>query len=433
MSMMEFDRRQFFAGLALAGGLSATPAWAKKAKKLKAAMPGEWAAVQAVLDDWASSKRVPGAVAAIGRGLGPVTYMTAGKVGTASDATAMSPDSLFRAYSQTKPLTGIAAMMLIEDGKVKLDQNIADFIPAFANPRVLIDGTKSLDSRPSASPITVRNLLTHTAGLGYSIVTKGPLLDAYLKLGLTPGAVSRKQLPGQPKVVTAPSLEEFANRLGTLPLILDPGKKWSYSVSIDLLGRVIEVASGMPFDAFLSERIFKPLGMTSSYFQVPLSEVGRFTDNFFQFGSAAFPIDPAKDSIYLDKPPFPFGGAGLVTSPRDWDQFQLMLMGEGALGQKRIMKAETAKLAMSNILPPGAEVDGFVKGQGFGAGGRVTISAGTNGEGIGTFGWGGAASTIGWVDRTKQIRASGWVQLMTQGDQKFPVDLAKALYSKPAA
>ena len=431
MSTLDFDRRRFIASLALAGGFVTTPAWAKKVRK--AASANEWAAVQAVLDDWATSKRVPGAVAAIGRGLGPVSYLMAGKTGTGGDAALMSPDSLFRAYSQTKPVTGMAAMLLIEDGKLKLDQNIADFIPAFANPRVLIDGDKNLDSRPSAAPITVRNLLTHTAGLGYSIVTKGPLLEAYLKLGLTPGSVSRKALPGQPVVVTAPSLEEFANRLGTLPLIADPGTKWSYSVSLDLLGRVIEVASGMPFDSFLAQRIFKPLGMTSTYFQVPAAEVGRFTDNFFQLGVAAFPIDPAKDSVYLDKPPFPFGGAGLVTSPRDWDQFQLMLMGEGMIGKKRIMKAETAKLGMSNLLPPGAIVDGFVKGQGFGAGGRVTINAGTNGEGIGTFGWGGAASTIGWVDRTKQIRASGWVQLMTQGDQKFPVDVAKAIYGKPAA
>ena len=431
MPIMELDRRRFLASLALTGGLTATPAWAKKATK--GADVSEWAAVQAVLDDWTRSKRVPGAVAAIGRGLGPVRYLMAGTIGTNSDAPAMSPDSLFRAYSQTKPLTGIAAMMLIEDGKLKLDQNIADLIPAFSSPRVLIDGDKSLESRPSAAPITVRNLLTHTAGLGYTIVTKGPLLDAYNKLGITPAAISRKALPGQPKVVTAPSLEEFANRLGTLPLIADPGKKWSYSVSLDLLGRVIEIASGMPFDTFLSERIFKPLGMTSTYFQVPASEVGRLTDNYFQLGVAAFPIDPGKDSVYLDKPPFPFGGAGLVTSPRDWDQFQLMLMGEGAIGKTRIMGRDSAKLAMSNLLPPGAEVGGFVKGQGFGAGGRVTISTGSNGEGIGTFGWGGAASTIGWVDRTTQIRASGWVQLMTQGEQSFPSDVAKAIYGKSAA
>ncbi len=427
---MEFNRRALLSGLGFGAAALASPAWAKKkATKGIAASADSLvnANLQTLLGDWVSSKRVPGAVAAIGRGLAPNQYFMAGVLGAGSQ-TKMSPDSLFRAYSQTKPVTGMAAMILIEEGKLKLDQNIADFIPAFANPKVMIDPDKSLDARPAARPITVRNLLTHTAGLGYSIVTKGPLLDAYNKLGILPGQVSKRDLPGVPKFVTAPSLQEFADRLGTLPLVADPGVKWSYSVSLDLLGRVIEVASGMPFDVFLSERIFKPLGMTSTYFQVPASEVGRLTDNHFQLGGAAFPIDLAKESIYLDKPPFPFGGAGLVTSPRDWDQFQLMLMGEGAVGKTRIMKTETAKLAMSNILPPGATVDGFVKGQGFGAGGRVTIAHGTNGEGIGTFGWGGAASTIGWVDRTKGLRASGWVQLMTQGEQRFPVDLAKVIY-----
>ena len=423
MDQIQLDRRQFFAGILASGALVATPAWAKKAKKGAAS----WPAVQAMLDDWVARKLVPGAVSGIANGTGPVTFNSAGKLGFGS-AAPITPDSLFRAYSQTKPITGIAAMILVDDGKIKLDQNIADFIPGFANPKVLIDGTKSLESRAAKRPITVRHLLTHTAGLGYTIVTQGPLLDAYNKLGLNPASVSRSPLPGFPKIDTAPSLEEFANRLATLPLIADPGERWSYSVSLDLLGRVIELASGMAFDTFLAERIFKPLGMTSSYFQVPASEIGRLTDNHFLLAGTPIPIDPAKNSVYLDKPAFPFGGAGLVCSPRDFDRFQLMLMGDGAVGKVRILKPQTARLAMSNLLPDGAIVDGYVKGQGFGAGGRVTINKGVNGEGIGTFGWGGAASTIGWVDRANNVRASGWIQLMTQGRQKFPEDLAHAVY-----
>jgi CubicO group peptidase (beta-lactamase class C family) len=424
---LNMDRRQFFAGLAAAGAFAVTPSWAKKAKTAEAAWPG----VQAMLDDWVAKKLVPGAVSGIARGISPVSFATSGKIAF-GDAPAITPDSLFRAYSQTKPLTGIAAMILIEEGKIKLDQNIADFLPAFANPRVLTDGTKSLDSRPAKGPITIRNLLTHTAGFGYTIVTKGPLLDAYIKLGLNPAAVSRMDLPGFPKIPTAPSLEEFANRLATLPLIADPGERWGYSVSLDLLGRVIEIASGMPFDTFLAQRIFKPLGMSSSYFQVPAKEVERLTTNHFLLGTTPFPIDPGKTSIYLDKPAFPFGGAGLVCSPRDFDRFLLMLMGDGAVGKVRILKPETVRLAMSNLLPDGAINEGFAKGQGFGAGGRVNINKGTNGEGIGTFGWGGAASTIGWVDKANNVRASGWVQLMTQGGQKFPVDLAKVVYGQTA-
>jgi CubicO group peptidase (beta-lactamase class C family) len=249
-----------------------------------------------------------------------------------------------------------------------------------------------------------------------------------VKLGITPASASRKPLPGQPNVPTAPSLAEFADRLVTLPLVADPGTVWSYSVSLDLLGRIIELASGMPFDAFLQQRIFAPLGMTSSWFQVPQSEMKRLTTNYFGAPFGTFPIDPGNDSVFFDKPAFPFGGAGLVTSPRDYDRFLAMLMGEGAIGDRRIMKVETARLAMSNLAPPGARMESFVKGQGFGAGGRVTIAPRDNGEGLGTFGWGGAASTIGWVDRTRGIRASGWSQIMTMGNQPFTESFGKAVY-----
>jgi CubicO group peptidase (beta-lactamase class C family) len=416
---LALNRRHFLGGSAVAAGLATLPA-----RLLAAQSPEAWAAAQQSLQSFVDSKYVPGVVGLIGRGTEAAHVLKAGTLAFDS-ATPVDENSLFRCYSMTKPITGLAAMMLIEEGELKLDQNIADFLPGFAKPRVLIEPDTSLASRPAVRPITVRNLLTHTAGLGYTIVTKGPLLQAYVELGLTPAAVSRKQLPGQPPVTTAPSLAEFANRLATLPLIADPGTVWSYSVSLDLMGRIIELASGKSFDVFLRDRIFAPLGMTSSYFQVPQSEAKRLTTNYF----GAFPIDPGNDSVFFDKPAFPFGGAGLVSSPRDYDRFLAMLMGEGALGDVRIMKRETAQLAMSNLVPPGTRMESFVKGQGFGAGGRVTIGPRDTGEGIGTFGWGGAASTIGWADRTRGIRASGWSQIMTMGDQPFTTGFGKSVYA----
>ena len=140
------------------------------------------------------------------------------------------------------------------------------------------------------------------------------------------------------------------------------------------------------------------------------------------------PIDPAGDSIYLDRNA-PFGGSGLISSMRDYDRFLAMLMGEGALGRTRIMKRETAILGMSNLVHPDTEMQSWVKGQGFGAGGRVRIAPGPNGEGIGTFGWGGAASTIAWVDRTRGIRASGWSQIVTRGDDVFSSGFGEAVYA----
>jgi CubicO group peptidase (beta-lactamase class C family) len=426
---IELNRRALLAGFGLVAGYAATPAFAKKMAKAK----GQWPAVQAVLDEWVAKKIVPGAVSIVGRGTSAPEIRQSG-VGTFGEKAAVGADSIFRAYSMSKPVTGMAAMLLIEDGKLKLDQNIADFIPGFANMRVLTDPANSLASRPANGGITVRHLMTHTAGLGYNIITKGPLLDEYIRLGLSGGQVSKKALPGFPGVTHAPSLKELGDRLATLPLISDPGAQWSYSIALDLLGRVIEVASGMPFEDFLSARIFKPLAMDSTGFQVAAKDVNRFTTNHFQLGDVGFPIDGAKESIYLDKPPFPMGGGGLVCSARDYDRFLAMLLGDGALGKVRIMKPETAQLGMSNLMPEGRIIDsGFAKGYGFGAGGRVTVATGPNGEGKGTFGWAGAASTVGWVDRGNNLRASGWVQLMTRGDQKFLVDFAKAVYGQKSA
>ncbi len=424
MQRLQLDRRGFLGVAALAGAGSATPIWAKVARR---GVSVQDAAIQAVLDEWVRTKRVPGAVGVVAKGFDQAEFMTAGTLAFDSQ-TAMTPDSLFRAYSQTKPVTGMAAMMLIEDGKMAMDQNIADFIPAFANPRVMTDPAKSLASRPATGPITVRHLLTHTAGLGYTIVTRGPLLKAYNDLGITPALVSNMPIPGFSGEPTAPSLEEFANRLGSLPLIADPGRMWSYSVALDLMGRVIEVASGMAFDEFLQLRIFKPLGMTSSFFQVPGTEIPRFTTNYISLTGPAIPIDPGKDSVYLNKPAFPFGGAGLVTSPRDYDRFALMLMGEGAIGRTRIMKPETARWGMSNLVHPDTEIGSFIKGQGFGAGGRVTINPSPTGEGIGSYGWGGAAGTNWGVDRVKGVRQSAWIQLMGSSGRSFGNQVAKAAY-----
>jgi CubicO group peptidase (beta-lactamase class C family) len=422
----QLDRRQM---LGTGAGLLAFTALPVHARRARYDNIG-WKKVQALFDAYVADNRLPGAVAAVARGTDDASFIVSGRIAR-EQTRAMDADSLFRIYSMTKPITGIAAMMLIEDGKIGLDQNIADFIPGFKSPMVLIDPAKSLDARPSKSPITVRNLLTHTAGLGYNIITKGPLLEEYNRLGITPAVLSRKPIPGVDPRPTAPSLAEFADRLATLPIIADPGTKWSYSVSLDLLGRVIEVASGMAFDAFLKARIFDPLGMTSSFFQVPSSEVPRFTTNYGVSPIGKFPIDPGNDSVYLDKPAFPFGGAGLVMSARDYDRFLLMLAGHGAIGRTRIMKKETAKLAMSNLLPPGTDTKGtFVDGQGFGAGGRVTIAAADRlGAGIGTYGWAGAAATIAWVDPTRGVRACGFAQYIPDQSMPFTTDFGKSVYA----
>ena len=401
--------------LAAAGAISAfapAHAWAQAADL--------YPTIRMQFESYVSSGKLPGVLATIGRAAGMPDVVAIGTQGL-GEATPVNIDTLWRIYSMTKPVTGIAAMILVDEGKMKLDQPIADFLPEFANMTVLTDPDKSLDAVPAKTQITVRHLLTHTAGLGYSIVTKGPLLQAYLDNGITPGIVSRFPIPGQAASAPTPDLKTFAERLAKQPLIAEPGTKWSYSISLDLLGRVIEVASGMDFEAFLKARIFEPLKMTSSYFQVPKSETKRFVSNYAPVNGVLFPIDPASTSIYLDKPAFAFGGAGMVTSARDYDRFLNMLANHGALDGVRVMSTATAKLAMSDLLPSAVSTDGtYADGAGFGAGGRV-------GKGVnaGVFGWGGAAGTVAFVDPRRKLRAVCMAQYMPSSAYPFHQDFAK--------
>lgn len=419
----QLDRRQFLGSAALAGALAAMPGWA-----FARTNAGSWDKVQALLDDYVATGKLPGLAAALARGTDDADFLFAGTIASDSKR-AVDADSLYRVYSMSKPITGMAAMMLIEDGKLRLDQSVGDFIPGFAKPMVAIDSEKSLDAKPASKPLTIRHLLTHSGGLGYIIVSKGALLKEYGRLGLTGGPLSHKPIPGFPPIKTPPTLEEFANRIATLPLMYEPDTRWSYSAGLDVMGRVIEVASGMPFEKFLQARIFGPLGMTSSFFVVPKSELPRLTTNYGVVGGKLWPIDSAADTAFADATDLPLGGGGLVMSPRDYDRFLLMLAGKGAIGRTRIMKEETAKLAMSNLLNPGVRMDGNMAGQGFGAGGRVTLTSDPAGAGIGTYGWGGAAGTIAWVDPTRGVRASGYVQYMPSDAIPFGKDFRTSVYT----
>lgn len=411
-------RRSFLTwggGLAIAGAATAfIPAQvlAKAAEK--------YPTIKAQFESYIAAGKLPGLLATVGKGSAPTDIVALGTIAQ-GDKTPVDIDTLWRVYSMTKPITGIAAMILVGDGKLKLDQPIADFLPEFSNMMVLTDPDNSLTSVPAKNQITVRHLLTHTAGLGYSIITKGPLLKAYNENGINPAVMSRFPIPGFPVAAPTPDLKTFAERVAKLPLVAEPGTKWSYSISLDLLGRVIEVASGMDFEAFLKTRLFDPLKMTSSYFQVPSHETKRFVTNYAPVNGVLLPIDTAAASIYLDKPAFAFGGAGLVCSARDYDRFLHMLQNGGELDGVRIISTETAALAMSDLLPPGVSTDGtFASGAGFGAGGRV-------GKGAfeGTFGWGGAAGTVAFVDPRRKVRAVFMAQYVPSNVYPFHEDFAK--------
>ena len=364
--------------------------------------------VAAFIERWVGPGKFPGIVATLGLPGKPTQFTMRGSEGF-TDSDPVSPDSLFRVYSMTKPITGMAAMMLIDDGKLGLDQPLADILPRFAKMQVQITPDGSIaDLRPAKNAITIRHLLTHTSGLGYTIIQKGPIKKAYEDAGLVAGQISRIPIPGLERGAAVPSLTLFADRLAAMPLVYEPGTTWSYSVGLDLMGRVIEVVTGLPFDTFLKRRIFEPCGMTSSWFQVPHSQTKRLTTNYGALGGNLFPIDKGEESIFLDKPAFPFGGSGLVTSPRDYDCFLSMLAGYGHRGKERVMSELAVRVGTGNLLPDGVAGPSMMgPASHFGAGGRVGI-----GPENGIFGWAGAAGTVGTVDVKRGIRSSIFVQFM---------------------
>jgi CubicO group peptidase (beta-lactamase class C family) len=423
------------AGLLLAAGaLVLVPASVTNAHdrepKATIARSGALSALQSVLDGYVRSGKIPGVVAAIGYGDAPPTFIAAGHIADDPDAPMAGPDSLWRVYSMTKPITAMAAMKLIEEGKLKLDQPISDFIPAYKTMRVVLDPAKSLDSRPATRPITVRELLTHTGGLTYQFFGTGPIFQEYKRLGLLGGRVGPEASAAQPA-----TLAQFADRVATLPLLSEPGTEWHYSIGLDVLGRVIEVASGTPFDRFVQQSILDPLGMSSTFWTVPRSEATRLATAYYWKDEQRLPFEIGATSMWLHPAPVDYGGSGLVSSARDYDRFLAMLANGGAIDGMRVLKPETVRLAMSNLLPPGVRIVGNitpapVAAQGFGAGGEVFLKDVPGGVHAGTYGWFGAAGSFAFIDPVKRLRLTVMVNYFP--DNKWPLyaDVIEPLYSR---
>jgi CubicO group peptidase (beta-lactamase class C family) len=307
--------------------------------------------------------------------------------------------------------------MLIDEGKLHLDQPLYEILPAFKDMKVqkVYDGPVTADNlEPAVRPITIRMLLTHTSGLGYGIVQSGPIVTAYQDRGVVPGRVTKLQELPVFRGTAVPSLKLFADRLAEFPLVYQPGTYWSYSMGADLMGRVIEVASGQSFERFLQQRFFEPLDMKDTHFQVPGKDADRLTTSYYLYNGTMLPIDLGSDSIFLDPPPFPFGGSGLVSSPRDYDKFLAMLAGHGSYNGRMVMSEAAVRMGTSNLLPDTVEQKPDRKGldldlakYGFGAFGRVG-----KGSQASIYGWAGAAGTIGFVDTRTGLRAGLFTQYM---------------------
>ncbi len=311
------------------------------------------------------------------------------------DEDPLEPDDIFRIYSMTKPVTSVAAMILVEDGLLSLDDDLGSVIPAFADAEVYQD----VGNRPPSRPILIRDLLSHTSGLTYGIFGNSPV-DSMYNARLNPLAMG-----------DGADLETRVATIASLPLIDDPGARWNYSYSTDVLGRVVEVASGQPLDVFFRERIFEPLGMDDTGFHVAADKLDRFTAMYRRGRGGLGPAGAPGNDPFTRPPTWFSGGGGLTSTASDYLRFSRMLLGGGELEGVRILRPETVDLMTRNHLPE--EMIPIMPGlgdQGFGLGFAVSV-----GEGGGTYWWSGIANTYFWVDPEEELIAMAWTQLQPYG------------------
>ncbi len=362
----------------------------ERLKRLDAGMKG-------LVDD----KRLPGVVTLMAR-KGKVVHFTAHGKKDLGLPDPLTKDSIFRIYSMTKPVTGVAMLMLYEEGKWRLDDPVSRYIPEFARLVVYVgenpDGTPKTE--PARRSMTMRELMTHTAGLGYGLVGAHPV-D---KLFLTANVLD----PAEP-------LSTMIGKIAGLPLIAQPGVRWSYSSAVDVQGYLVEKLSGMSFAQFLETRLFTPLGMKDTAFQVPAAKLGRVARMHREGDSGALvPSDRESDPTVVPKAAF--GGHGLFSTATDYARFAQMLLDGGELGGVRILAPRTVEMFRTNhVLAEPLKT--MRQGQGWGLGPQVILDAAASGEPYsdGSFHWWGIGGTWFWVDPVKEVVFIGMIQYQGRG------------------
>ncbi len=416
---VQLSRRGLLLGAA-ALGASSVVLQACQTAVIDAATTGDFTNLETLANRYVSEGKLASVVFSVQRGKrGAPKFLKAGRISREPDAGIADEDSLYRLYSQSKPVTGVAIMKLVEDGVLTLDTPIYEFLPQFRDMRVLAgEGGDLNQTAPARNPILARHLITHTAGFSYHINEQSRLGAAYRAQGIRTGGSAERQEAGELPI--AANLTELCDRLGQLPLGREPGTGWEYATGLDVAGALIERASGKKFDVYLKDNFFGPLGMADTDFYVPADKFARFTTNYRHDEAAQtyIAIPDRTPQTYGDPNRLQCGGAGLVSSARDFSKWAAMLLNDGALGQTRVLRAQTAAQARSDLLPPGVTYNDFGRGaQAFGAGGRV-VTNGTQYDKTGAFGWGGAAGTDFWIDPANEI----YVGMMIQIFGRVPID-----------
>ncbi|MFN3523186.1 MAG: serine hydrolase domain-containing protein [Phenylobacterium sp.] len=345
----------------------------------------------------------------------------------------MADDAIFRIYSMTKPITSVALMTLFEKGYFQLNDPVSRFVPSWKNHRVWISGEGAdMVTEAPRRPVSFRDVLSHTSGLTYGgglpgVGIQHPVDKIYRELKVR-------------SVGGADPMHVFLDKLGQVPLLFQPGERWMYSLATDVCGALVEVISGKPFAEYLKDEIFEPLGMQDTAFHVPPEKLERFCANYQRGPDKKLKlIDDPQASQFGQDPGFKSGGGGLTGTSADYLRFCEMLRRGGELEGQRILGPRTLEMMHMNHLPGGKDLTQLAlgtfsetanEGVGFGLGFASTMGQVETGSlGAGDYYWGGAASTIFWVDPKEDLVVVFMTQLMPSGTFNFRGQLKSIVYS----
>lgn len=363
--------------------------------------------LDALMKELVATNHLPGATTMLVRHGKVVSFETYGARGFGGPP--MTKDTIFRIYSQTKPVTGVALMMLFEEGKWKLDDPVSKYVPELANLRVLksVNADGTFATVAADRPPTMREIMNHTAGFAYGLVPDNPIDKAYVTTG----------------VLGSKSGQEFAEKVAKLPLVGQPGAQWKYSVGVDIQGFIVEKLSGQSLPDFMQSRIFDPLKMKDTGFWLPADKASRLADLYY-FDGKAGKLAPAQGFMVLDitKPPaVASGGGGLVSTNADYARFCQMLLNGGELDGARILSPATVRLMASDHLSDVVLDDpksrySKATGMGFGLDFQVVTDPARAGAlaGKGTYSWGGAAGTWFWIDPENDLFFLGMIHVLAK-------------------
>ncbi len=392
--------------------------------------PTRIARIPAYFDGLVAAGRLSGWLSTINRG-GKLVWVGRGGFRDRERSLEVTDDTIWRLFSMTKPITAVAALMLYEEGKFDLNDEVSRWIDELKDPRVYVSGPAlAMSTRPALEPVRVHHLFTHTAGFTYGFQNVSPVDALYRAMGYD--EISWK-FPEGADLATA------VRDWSSAPLLFDPGSAWNYSIGLEILGRLIEIWSGQRLDQFIGERILAPLGMSDTDWYCPPEKEERLAMLYLNYNGVAVPMEEIGNE-FLKQPTLFLGGGGLVSTAGDFQRFMSMLQHGGALDGTTFLSPRSVAMMTRNHLPHNATIgdigrgvfkDDGQAGNGYGLGVAVAVDQNRNKSLMteGSYFWGGAASTTFWIDPKEELSVGFYTQLLPSTSHTWRRTLHQLVYS----